>query len=287
MRELRLVLLGLAAVIAVVLGAGFLRRAVAPHPASPEAQGRTAQDQAAQPSDATTGPLSSPQPATGGDAAVTRGTIERAIAEAPDYRAFFERLRAAFPRDYDAIVANEAAAMRPGAVDVDAVAADAVTALRRAHGALATKAPDGALTQIFVQQLREMEALGRRDPHLCVAFLYGTNGNGFLSFAADNRALIADAATAGLDAMIAGGTAPVVRTAPTDADFQALEAALVAKGLNRPAIEALLDGKSADPPIPDAEMCQAGQTYLRTLAEMPADARGRLYGLAVDLMARS
>ena len=278
MRELRLVLLGLAAVIAIVLGAGFLRRAVAPHPASQQG----AEDQAAGP--ASPGPASEPVAA---DAAAQRGAIERAIAEAPDYRSFFDHLRAAFPGDYAAILATEAAAMRPGAVDVDAVTADAVTALRRAHGALATKAPDGALAQIFAQLLREMEALGQRDPRLCVAFLYGSNGSGFLAFAADHRALIADAAAAGLDAMVAGGTAPVVRTAPPDADFQALEAALVAKGLSRPAIEALLDGKSADPPIADADMCQAGQTYLRTLAAMPVDARGRLYGLAVDLMARS
>ncbi len=292
MRELRLVLLGLAAVIAIVLGAGFLRRALTPRPVPQEAQeAQQAQDQSAHASEqasATPDPafdMASVSTATG-DAAGSRGAIERAISEAPDYRSFFAHLRAAFPRDYDTILANEAA-MRPGAVDVDAVTADTVTALRRVHGTLATKAPDGALAQIFAQQLREMEALGQRDPHLCVAFLYGSNGNGFLSFAAANRPLVAAAAAAGLDAMVAGGTAPVVRTAPTDADFDALEAALVAKGLSRPTIEALLDGKSADPPIADPEMCQSGQTYLRTLAEMPTDARGRLYGLAVDLMARS
>ena len=34
-------------------------------------------------------------------------------------------------------------------------------------------------------------------------------------------------------------------------------------------------------------MCKAGQTYLETLATLPTDPRARLYGLAVDLMAKS
>ena len=172
-------------------------------------------------------------------------------------------------------------------VNVDLVMADAVSALRRVHGALAMKASDPALDQIFAWQLREMQALAQRDPHLCVAFLYGANGSGFLSFAADHRGLVADAAIAGLDAMNSGRTDQVGRSPPSDSDFQALDRALVSKGLSRPEIDALLDGKLADPPIADPDMCQAGQTYLATLATLPPDMRGRLYGLAVDLMAKS
>jgi hypothetical protein len=66
-----------------------------------------------------------------------------------------------------------------------------------------------------------------------------------------------------------------------------LDHALVAKGLSRPAIDALLDGKQADPPLADAAMCEAGQSYLAVLATLPAEVRDRLYGLAVDLMAKS
>ncbi len=277
MRELRLVLLGLAAIVAVTLGASFLKRAFTHAAPSLNAA-----------SEPGTGDASGQPPAGANEAATpVRAEIERGIAEAPDYSRFFDRLRALFPGDYATIMTNVAAATKPGEVNVDLVMADAVTALRRAHGTLATKASDAALAQIFAMQLREMQLLAERDPHLCVAFLYGANGNGFLPFAADHRSLVADAATAGLDAMNSGRANPVIRPAPSDADFQALDGALVAKGLTRPQIDALLDGKSADPPIADADMCQAGQTYLGTLAGMPADARARLYALAVDLMAKS
>lgn len=277
MKALRLVLLGLAALIAVLLGAGFLSRAfdhgrkqvatVAPAPAPEGTQAGAG-----------------PQPGAGGAA---RASVERSIAEAPEYTRFFDRLRLVFPSDYDSILNGLAAGSKADGVNVDLVMADAVTALRRAHGALASKASDGALTQIFALQLKEMQALGQRDPRLCVGFLYGASGTGFLGFAADNRALVADAAIAGLDAMNSGRMDAVVRSAPSDADFQTLDHALVAKGLSRAQIDALLDGKAADPPIPDADMCRAGQSYLETLATLPADVRDRLYGLAVDLMAKS
>jgi hypothetical protein len=154
-------------------------------------------------------------------------------------------------------------------------------------GALAARASDDALSQIFAMQLKEMRELEARDPHLCVAFLYGANGAGFLSFATDHRAIVADSAIAGLDAMNSGRTNQVHRASPDDSDFQVLDKALVEKGLNRPEIDALLDGKTADPPIADGTMCKAGETYLETLAALPADLRARLYGLAVDLMAKS
>ena len=54
-----------------------------------------------------------------------------------------------------------------------------------------------------------------------------------------------------------------------------------------PEIDALLDGRTPEPPIAEATMCTAGQTYLSTLAELPPDVRSRRYGLAVDLMAKS
>ena len=213
--------------------------------------------------------------------------IERGIAASPDYARFFDRLRVVFPSDYTTILNGIAANTKPGEANVDLVMADAVMALRRAHGALATKASDAALEQIFKLQLREMQALAQRDPHLCVAFLYGASGKGFLGFAAEHRELVADAAIAGLDAMNSGRTDQIGRGAPSDDDFQSLDKALVDKGLTRPEIDELLDGKTASPPIADTEMCKAGQTYLETLATMPSDIRDRLYGLAVDLMAKS
>ncbi len=265
MRELRLVMLGLAAVMLLLLAAGFIGRALHPPPRN--------QDRAE-------------NRAPAGD---PRAAVEAAIADAPDYARFFDRLRLAFPSDYETIVASLAAgpAQRGVEPDVDAMMADAVTALRRAHGAQASKASNAALGQIFASNLREMQALGEVNPGLCVAFLFGAGGPGFSSFAADHRALVADAAIAGLDAISSGRTDQVARAAPSDADFQRLDQALTSKGLSRPQIEALLDGKTADPPIPDAEMCQAGQTYLATLATLPEESRDRLYALAVDLMAKS
>ena len=295
MRELRLVLLGLAALIAMLLGAGFLVRAFKGPPRAVAVS--------IEPSVPRVASSLSPQAL-----AAARGVVERAIADTPDYARFFDRLRLVFPGEYETIVANLAAGLgeagagrsvtsvatggaaseaNPGVANPDVAMSDAVTALRKAHGALAAKASDDALGQIFVLQLQEAQALAKRDAHLCVAFLYGASGNGFLSFAADHRPLIADAAIAGLDAMASGQTEQVARGAPSDGDFQVLDRALVDKGLSRPEIDALLDGKIATPPIADDEMCKAGQTYLVTLAALPVDVRARLYGLAVDLMAKS
>ena len=110
---------------------------------------------------------------------------------------------------------------------------------------------------------------------------------GFFQFAAEHRALVGDLARAGLDAAIDGGKTKTERDPPTDADFQALEGALRERGLNEAEIATLLDGKSADPPLPDARLCETGRLYLAAMASLPEDARMRLYALAVGLMARS
>jgi hypothetical protein len=132
-----------------------------------------------------------------------------------------------------------------------------------------------------------LRALAAKDPRLCVNFLYGGESPGFFEFSAQNRGLVAAMAIAGIDAIHDGEIKRIERPAPTGTDFDALEKALRAKGLDTPEIEALLDGKAGDPPIGDAKMCRAGQVYLETLAAMPESTRLRIYGLAVELMARS
>ena len=285
MRELRLVLLGLAAVIALLLGGNFLLRAFRV-PGLPPLAPTTAREPASPTGEAPPAlapavvvvPVVPPAPAA------ARAIVDTTIADAPDYTRFFDRLKLAFPSDDEAILNTLANAVANGGeANVDLMMADAVTALRRSHGALAAQASDAALAQVFTLQLREMQALARRDAHLCVAFLYGANGSGFQAFAAEHRPLVADAAIAGLDAVNSGSIEHVRRPAPSDTDFQTLDRALVTKGLSRPEIEALLDGKSAIPPIPDEIMCKAGQTYLATLATLQADVRARLYALAVDI----
>lgn len=276
MRNLRLALLGLAALSALLLGLGFLERALKSEDRTP------AGSPAAVPAAASAPPSSAPE-------AETRQKLDALIAQSPDYGRFFDRLHAVFPADYDGILdqlaRNATAAKKLPAPDV--LLADTVSALRKVNGGFASKAPDDALARIFAIQLKEMQALGRRDTRLCVAFLFGANGPGLLEFAASHRDLIADAALSGLEAMNSGRRNPVQRGAPTDADFQALDKALSSNGLSRAEIDALLDGKTPEPPIPDERMCQAGQVYLQTMAALDPATRGRLYSLAVDLMVKS
>lgn len=287
MRELRLVLLGLAAIIALLLGGAFLTRAFkAPTVSSGAAGGDANAVAAIQPSPASE--TASPSPTLSPEAlGAARTAVERAIADAPDYARYFDRLRLVFPSDHDAIVTGIAERTSGRDVNVDVVMAEAVAALRKAHGTLAAKSTDEALALLYAMQLKAMQALGQSDPHLCVALLNGANVAGFTSFSADHRALVADSAIATLDAMHSGRTDHVERAPPSDADFKTLDGALVARGVTRPQIETLLDDTAASPPIPDDAMCEAGQTYLAVLAALPPDLRARLYEFSVDLMARS
>ncbi len=169
----------------------------------------------------------------------------------------------------------------------DLLMAEAARSLRLSRGILAAKAGGQALEHIFELHFAMLRALAAKDPHLCVDFLNGGESPGFFEFSAQNRGLVAAMANAGIDAILDGEIKRIERPAPTGADFAVLEKALRVKGLDTPEIEALLDGKASDPPIGDAKMCRAGQVYLETLAAMPESIRLRIYGLAVELMARS
>jgi hypothetical protein len=152
---------------------------------------------------------------------------------------------------------------------------------------MAARADSRALVRVFEMQLAIVQTLADKDARLCVDFLYGGTSKGFFDFSAANRDLVAEMAIAGLEAISSGETNKIVRSAPNEKDFQLLEQALRDKGLDTEEIEAILDGKSTEPPIPDARMCGIGQIYLETLATMPEPERLRIYGLALELMARS
>ena len=77
------------------------------------------------------------------------------------------------------------------------------------------------------------------------------------------------------------------RAAPTDADLDALAAALKTRGLSQGEVSLLIDGQPPEPPLPDARLCEIGQIYLETLHDLPPDPRHRIYGLAAELLARS
>lgn len=271
---LRLALLSLAAAIAVIFGASLLFEA-----------DRGQRDNSAQ-----IGTQNPEQQSAYTELRTARAKIEAHIAaDAPDYMRFFNHLKQLLPGEYDTILNGFAQQSLEGAdmTNVDSLLSDAVRALRLSNGALAAKSDGPSLTRIFAMQSAMMHALAAKDPKLCVDFLYGGASPAFFDFSSKNRALVADMAIAGLDAINNGRKNRIERPPPSDADFTLLEDSLKAKQLTPVEISAILDGKTPSPPIPNNRMCQVGEIYLDSLAALPEPARYRIYGLAVELMARS
>ncbi len=281
---LRLALLSLAAIIALALAINLFMdagRQSEPHIAQlPPAAGAPEAASAAQNTS-----LSS----SDGPVREARESVEREIADkAPEYAVFFDRLHGALPAEYDTIVDGFARQALDGKdLSLDALLSQAVRDLRVSNGILAAKADGPALSHIFDIQLRMMQALAGTDPKLCVDFLYGGASQAFFAFSAAHRPLVADMAIAGLEAINSGRANQIDRDAPTDTDFNQLSSAMKSQGVTDAEVAAILDGKTPNPPIPDARMCTVGQIYLKTLAALPEQARLRIYALAVSLMARS
>jgi hypothetical protein len=220
---------------------------------------------------------------------VARQAVEERLQLAEETSGFFRAMRQAFPRDFDALVNGFAQRAVDGSKldSPDVYLAEAVRALRRAHGVIAAKADGPHLEKLFETQARMLDALANADPQMCVDFLYGNATQSFYEFSARNRRLVAQMAQASLDAILDGRNSRVERRPPTDGDFAQLETALMEQGLGRSEIEALLDGKAPDPPLPDVTLCRAGRLYLQTLRALPEDMRLRIYGLAVEVLART
>jgi hypothetical protein len=267
MNKLRLALLSLAAFVAIILGWASLRNLTP----APDLGARTNERRASHQ-----------------EVAAMRRAIERTIAGAPDYAGFFGQLKVAFPGEYEGFLARSAqrSAEAGETANADALIIEAARGLRRSHGILAAEADGPALDHYFDARLAVLQALAEKDRTLCADFLYGGGGD-FTAFSRDHRGLVAALTVAGLDAVHDGQAKRMKRDAPTDADFRTLDNALRAQGLSNGAIEALLDGKALNPPLDDDEMCQAGKTYLQTIAALPDAARRRIYSFAVQLMARS
>jgi hypothetical protein len=223
------------------------------------------------------------------DKGTARQMVETAIAQTPDYARYFARLRETFTQDYEAALNEFAARLAETKTEqgADYYMSETVRRLRQSRGALAAKAEPDAMARVFARQLEVLQAVAREDKKMCVAFLYGATNLDFQRFAAGQRPLVAGMATASLEAMVSGQTKNISRAQPNEADFNALETALQARGLGKAEIDALLDGKMPDPPLEDAKMCAAGQTYLEVLRTLPEASRTRIYGLALELMARS
>ncbi len=266
MHVLRIVLLLVALVGAIIAGWLFIDQAIQPQTA-PQVR----------------------LPAEGDLSAVGLRAVEERLRLAPEYAPFFTRLRSVFPKDYArAMQAFASRTVETSKLDEpDVYLVEAVRIVRRSHGVLASRADVADIDRVFQMQARVMSGLSDMDPRLCVDFLYGNAGPAFFTFAARNRALMAEMAQAGLEAIVSGRGRKLERAAPSDGDFAALEKALQGRDLGRIEIEALLDGKTPEPPLPDGALCKAGLAYLDALRAMPEDARMRLYSLAVELLARS
>lgn len=221
--------------------------------------------------------------------AKARVEVEKLIAEAPDFAAFFARLGEHFPGDRAQIVDQLATRrLANGGEDTPDVAlSEGLRALRQTRGIVAAKADGPALSRVFEAQARLMAALDRYDARLCVDFLYGGATQAFFDFSAQHRPAVAEMAQASLAAIVDGQAKKIERKPPNDSDFAALERALQAGGLTKPEIAALLDGAVPEPPLKDERMCEAARTYLAVLKTLPEAMRFRIYGLAVELMARS
>jgi hypothetical protein len=230
---------------------------------------------------------------TGAGAPVDKGAarqqIEALIAATPDYARYFARLRETLTADYEAAIDDFAARLAETKEEqsVDYYLSETVRRLRLSRGALAAKAEPDPIARVFEKQLEVLQAVAQEDKRMCVAFLYGANNLDFQKFAASRRGIVSDMALAGLEAIVSGQTKKIEREAPSEAEFRVLEKALADRGLGKVEIDALLDGKAPDPPLEDARMCAAGQTYFEALKALPEPARTKVYGLALELMARS
>ena len=222
-----------------------------------------------------------------------RANIEDRFATIPDYASYFDALRGVFPAEYQRI--NDGLAQKYASVEalsgppaaMDRAFFQAARSLRQSHGILAAKAENTKMERITKAQGNMMLALSKRGPRLCVDFFYGGADPDFYQAMSENRALAAEFASSWLDAIANGRQAAIRRDEPDDADVQMFDDALMARGLSRPEIDALLENKTANPPLQDEALCKAGITYFSTLAALPEGPRTKLMARILSLAARS
>ncbi len=269
MHVLRLVLVGIAIGLAIILGVRFI--------GNPIGTIQTAVKREAAP----------PPAAVSLSAEQARSAVEARLRAASEYTRFFKTAEAEFPNDYERVIANFAARAQSGGVQSpDIYIAELLRSLRQSHGMLASRASVGMIERVFEYQARIINTLAQSEPQLCADFLYGNAPQGFFQFSEKNRPLIAAMAEAGIEAILDGRSLAIDRAPPSDEDFTNLEAELDKKGLGKPEIEALLDGKTPEPPLSDATMCRAGILYFETLHNLPQDSRLKIYALTIKLLTR-
>ena len=217
-----------------------------------------------------------------------RAFMASRLTAAPDYAEFARKYSTSYPSEWGSLLDRLAQRRIAGEPleTPDATFIEALRDLRRSRGVVAAKASAPALSRIFETQAAMLAALSVLDRRLCVDFLFGQPSQGILDLAARHPGLTARIANAAIDAILDGNANNISRGAPTDSDFDLLEAGLRSNGLSKPEIEVFLDGRHPDPPLPDERLCEAGITYLDVMKRLPEEPRLRLYALAVELMGR-
>jgi hypothetical protein len=283
-KQLRIAFLALAAALATAFGSWFLATGEqTPSVEEPPLAVKQVTTQPVAPASDDSAPKPEETAPTDPQA---QAALEEKLAQAPEYQAFFNRLRALYPADYNAAIRASLAIGAQGHEQAaDLFLTEAMRQLRQTRGLLAAKAGGQALDQLFAANRLVVRQLASSDAALCVDFLNGAPADRFVAFTSANRGLMAGEALAGLEAMDDGAHKKIDREAPSSQDFDDLERLLLSKGLDKPAIDLLLDGKTPDPPLTDAQACRNGLVYLDALQSLPDLQRLRLYALAVEVMA--
>jgi hypothetical protein len=274
-KQIRLAILALSAMIAAAMGVWFLS-SDAPPPAPPAPKIVTTQPVAPEPDAPATPAPANPQ---------AESALEDRLRQAAEYQPYFARLRALYPNDWtEALRAAAAQGVQNRDDAADLFLAESMRLLRQTRGRAGAKAGGPSLDRLFDLHLKVLRELAGADASLCVDFLNGAPTERFTAFSAGHRAVMADEALAGLDAIEDGAVKKIDREPPGAADFDDLEKALRARGLSKDAIDLLLDAKQPNPPISDDQACKNGVIYLDTLKNLPDLQRLRLYALAIEVM---
>jgi hypothetical protein len=284
-RTIRIAILAVAAVLAAAFGSWFLAtQGGKPAAFDPPLRVRMVTTESVAPDEAEA-PAKSGEAAAIADPAAQAALVEK-MGQTPEYQPFFARLRALYPGDYDAaLVAGAGQGMDKAENAADLFLNESVRQLRQNRGLTGARAGGQALDHLFDVHLTILRQLAGDDAALCVDFLNGAPAGRFGDFTGGHRALMADWASAGLETISDGAEKKIDREAPTPQDFDDLEKRLLEKGLDKPAIDLLLDGKEPNPPLTDEQACKNGIAYLEALKSLPDLQRLRLYALALEVMA--
>ena len=284
-KQIRLALLAAAAVLAAAFGSWFL--ASSEQLSAPVETAPTVKLVPTQPVTAdATAEKPQPTPVNAPADPAAQAALEERLGEAPEFSGFFARLRALYPGDYDAAVklaTGQGVEKADNAADL--FLEESVRLLRQTRGLNGAKAGGQALDRLFDTHLSVLRQLAASDAALCVDFLNGAPADRFGAFTGAHRALMADEALAGLEAIEDGAQKKIDREAPSPQDFDDLEKLLRSRGLDAAAIALLLDGKEPTPPLSDEQVCHNGLIYLDALKTLPDLQRLRLYALALEVMA--